>query len=88
MTQKNHQLQTVCHVNFRKSLERHWRKTSRSFNISYNTGKVAISQKWGITKLICVSTKDADANLIKNWHPLTLIHCYYKIAAKATAELK
>lgn len=30
--------------------------------------------------------KDADPNLIKNWRPLTLLNCDYKIASKAIAN--
>ena len=43
-----------------------------------------ISQRRGIIKLI--PKKDADPNLIKNWHPLTLLNCDYKIASKAIAN--
>jgi len=38
----------------------------------------------GIIKLI--PKKDADPNLIKNWSPLTLLNCDYKIASKAIAN--
>ena len=30
--------------------------------------------------------KDAELNLIKNWRPLTLLNCDYKIATKALAN--
>ena len=43
-----------------------------------------ISQRRGIIKLI--PKKDADPNLIKNWRPLTLLNCDYKIASKAIAN--
>ena len=56
----------------------------KSFNYSYEMGKLSISQSRGIIKLI--PKKDADLNLIKNWRPLTLLNCDYKIATKAIAK--
>ena len=53
----------------------------KSFNYSYEMGELSISQSRGIIKLI--PKKDADRNLIKNWRPLTLLNCDYKIATKA-----
>lgn len=40
-------------------------------NKIHDTGKLAISQKQRIIKL--VPMKEAEANLIKNWHPVTLL---------------
>ena len=54
-----------------------------SLNYSYEIGKLSISQRRGIIKLI--PKKDAELNLIKNWRPLTLLNCDYKIATKAIA---
>ena len=56
----------------------------KSFNYSYEMGKLSISQSRGIIELI--PKKDADLNLIKNWQPLTLLNCNYKIAEKAIAN--
>ena len=55
-----------------------------ALNFSYQTGKLTISQRRGIIKLI--PKKDADPNLIRNWRPLTLLNCDYKIASKAVAN--
>ena len=55
-----------------------------SLNYSYEIGKLSISQRRGIIKLI--PKKDAELNLIKNWRPLTLLNCDYKIATKAIAS--
>ena len=55
-----------------------------SLNYSYDIGKLSISQRRGIIKLI--PKKDAELNLIKNWWPLTLLNCDYKIATKAIAS--
>ena len=55
-----------------------------SLNYSYDIGKLSISQRRGIIKLM--PKKDAELNLIKNWRPLTLLNCNYKIATKAIAS--
>ena len=54
------------------------------FNFSYEIGNLTISQRRGIVKLI--PKKDSDPILIKNWRPLTLLNCDYKIASKAIAN--
>ena len=56
----------------------------KSFNYSYEMGKLSISQSRGIITL--VAKKGADLNLIKKWRPLTLLNCDYKIATKAIAN--
>ena len=43
-----------------------------------------MSQRKGIIKLI--PKKDAELNQVKNWRPITLLNCDYKIAAKAIAN--
>ena len=43
-----------------------------------------MTQRRGIIKLI--PKKDAEPYLIKNWHPISLLNCAYKIAAKAIAN--
>ena len=55
-----------------------------ALNYSHNTGTLSITQRRGIIKLI--PKKDADPHFIKNWRPLTLLNCNYKIAAKAIAN--
>ena len=55
-----------------------------SLNYSYKTGKLSISQRRGVIKLI--PKRDAELNAIKNWRPLTLLNCDYKIATKAIAS--
>ena len=45
---------------------------------------MSITQRRGIIKLI--SKKDAKPYLIKNWRPISLLNCDYKIAAKAIAN--
>ena len=55
-----------------------------AFNYAFETGKLSVSQRRGIVKLI--PKKDAELSLIKNWRPLTLLNCDYKIAAKAIAS--
>ena len=41
-------------------------------------------ERRGIVKLI--PKKDAEPYLIKNWRPISLLNCDYKIAAKAIAN--
>ena len=55
-----------------------------ALNYSYETGKLSVSQRRGIVKLI--PKKDAELNLVKNWRPLTLLNYDYKIATKAIAS--
>ena len=55
-----------------------------ALNYSHENGKLLISQRRGIIKLI--PKKDAELNLVKNWRPLTLLSCDYKIATKALAN--
>ena len=55
-----------------------------ALNHAYETDQLSITQKRGIIKLI--PKKDAEPYFIKNWRPLTLLNCDYKIAAKAIAN--
>ena len=55
-----------------------------ALNFSFEIEQLPISQRHGIIKLI--PKKDTDPNLIKNWRPLTLLNCDYKIASKAIAN--
>ena len=64
-----------------------WRDISSTLidalNDAYETGQLSITQRRGVIKLI--PKKDAEPYFIKNWRPLTLLNCDYKIAAKAIA---
>ena len=55
-----------------------------ALNHSFETVMLSISQRRGIVKLI--PKKDADLKLVKNWRPITLLNCDYKIATKAIAS--
>ena len=55
-----------------------------ALNHAYETDQLPITQKRGIIKLI--PKKGAEPYFIKNWRPLTLLNCDYKIAAKAIAK--
>ena len=55
-----------------------------ALKFSFEAGQLSISQTRGIVKLI--PKKDAELILIKNWRPLTLLNCEYKIASKAIAS--
>ena len=55
-----------------------------AFNYGFEIGQLSISQKRGIIKLI--PKKSEELYYIKNWRPLTLLNCDYKIATKAIAN--
>ena len=55
-----------------------------SINHAYQKEQFSVTQRRGIIKLI--PKKDAEPFLIKNWRPISLLNCDYKIAAKALAN--
>ena len=55
-----------------------------AINYGFEKGQLSMSQRRGIIKLI--PKKDAELNQVKNWRPITLLNCDYKIAAKAIAN--
>ena len=56
----------------------------RALNYAYETGQLSVTQRREIIKLI--PKKDAEPFFIKNWRPLTLLNCDYKIATKSIAN--
>ena len=54
-----------------------------ALNFSYDTGKLPITQRRGLIKLI--PKKETDLRNLKHWRPLSLLNCHYKIAAKLIA---
>ena len=55
-----------------------------ALNCSYTNGHLSITQQRGLITL--VPKKNKPANLLKNWTPITLLNCDYKIAAKSIAN--
>ena len=55
-----------------------------ALNYGFEIGKLSISQKRGIIKLI--PKKSEELYYVKNWRPLTLLNCDCKIATKAIAN--
>jgi len=55
-----------------------------SINYAYETGQLSVSQKRGIVKLI--PKKDAEPYYVKNWRPISLLNCDYKLATKVVAN--
>ena len=55
-----------------------------AINFAYAEGKLSISQRCGIIKLI--PKKDSEPYFVKNWRPITLLNSDYKSAAKAIAN--
>ena len=64
-----------------------WQDTSkpliRALNFSYDIGCLSITQRRGIIKLI--PKRETEPHYIKNWRPLTLLSCDYKLGAKSIA---
>ena len=55
-----------------------------SINASFEKGLLSISQRRGLITLI--PKKDKPKCSIKNWRPISLLNCDYKIAAKSIAN--
>ena len=55
-----------------------------AINYGFEKGQLSVTQRRGKFKLI--PKKDAELNQVKNWRPITLLNCDYKIAAKAIAN--
>ena len=55
-----------------------------SLNHGYAKGHLSISQQRGMITL--VPKKNQPTILLKNWRPITLLNCDYKIAAKSIAN--
>ena len=56
----------------------------KSLNYAHQIGQLSVTQRRGIIKLI--PKKDAEPYFIKNWRPISLLNCDYKIATKAIAN--
>ena len=56
----------------------------KALNYGFEIGQLSISQKRGIIKLI--PKKSEELYYVKNWRPLSLLNCDYKIATKAVAN--
>ena len=54
-----------------------------SFKTALDSGELSIEQRRGIISLI--PKKDKDLLFLKNWRPLTLLNCDYKILSTAIA---
>ena len=55
-----------------------------ALNFAYDIGKLSITQRRGLIKLI--PKKETDLKNLKNRRPLSLLNCDYKIAAKSIAN--
>ena len=68
--------------------EAFWKDVSpfliRCLNKSHQKGKLALTQRRGIISLI--PKKDKALQELKNWRPITLLNCDYKIASMAIAS--
>ena len=55
-----------------------------ALNWAYATGLLAVTQRKGLITLL--PKKNKPANFLKNWRPITLLNCDYKIATKSIAS--
>ena len=55
-----------------------------ALNCAYAKGLLAVSQRRGLITLL--PKKNKPANFLKNWRPITLLNCDYKIATKSIAS--
>ena len=55
-----------------------------ALNFAHAKGCLSITQRRGLVTL--VPKKNKPANFLKNWRPITLLNCDYKIAAKSIAN--
>ncbi len=55
-----------------------------ALNCAYAKGLLAVTQRRGIITLL--AKKNKPANFLKNWRPITLLNCDYKIATKSIAS--
>ena len=54
-----------------------------ALNLSFTQGHLSISQRRGLITLM--PKKDKPLQHLKNWRPISLLNCDYKIATKAIA---
>ena len=54
-----------------------------ALNLSFSKGYLSISQRRGLITLL--PKKNKPRQYLKNWRPITLLNCDYKIAAKSIA---
>ena len=56
----------------------------KALNALYANGCLSVTQRSGLITL--TPKKNKDAKLLKNWRPVTLLNCDYKIASKSIAN--
>lgn len=56
----------------------------RSINYSYNIKEMSNTQKLGI--ITCIPKPDKQKEYLKNWRPISLLNCVYKIASGCIAN--
>jgi hypothetical protein len=56
----------------------------KAINYSYNVGEMSNVQKLGI--ITCIPKPNKPKQFLKNWRPITLLNCIYKIAAGCIAN--
>ena len=57
---------------------------TNALNYGFTNGSLSITQRLGIITII--PKGDKDKSLLKNWRPLTLLNCLYKLVSGCVAE--
>ena len=79
------QAQTGFQQSFIKFFCDHVKPSSlNALNCNYTNGYLSITQKRGLITLAPKTNK--SANLLKNWKPITLFYCDFRITAKSFAN--
>ena len=58
----------------------------RSINYGFTNGELSVTKKQGIITCLPKENKSRYQNLMKNYRPISLLNCVYKIASGAIAN--
>lgn len=56
----------------------------RSLNCGFNLNELSVTQKEGI--ITCIPKPNKDRQFLKNWRPITLLNCSYKLGSACIAN--
>ena len=56
----------------------------RSLNNGFSSNELSVTQKQGI--ITCIQQQNKDRQLLKNWRPISILNCSYKLASACLAN--
>ena len=56
----------------------------RSLNYDFSSNELAVTRKESI--ISCIAKQNKDRQLLKNWRPISLLNCSYKLASACSAN--